>query len=547
MERLQRKAPVLLLGLALAAAAAMTLVLTAQLTFLQDTWELLMSRQELTLDNLLRPHNEHLVFFPALIEWVLVEAFGMSSALPEYLLLIAFLLGTAVLLFVYVERRIGPWLGLFAAVLVLGFGPGWEALLWPFEITFIGPLFFGIAMLLVLEREDRAGDVAACVFLILALGFSGLGVAFGVGAAVAILQGDRRTWLGRSYVVAIPALLFVAWYLGWGHEAPTYVTLENALKAPRFVAEAVAAVTGSLVGLGTDPIAGNTNPVWGPAILVALVVVLAYRHQRRPGFDPGLWPAAAAAATSWVLTAFNAAPGRDPGSSRYQYVGAVFLVLILANLLRGVRPSRPALAVAGVLTLIALGPNLVVLAQGRDRLEEQAVLTQAGTAAIEIARRTVEPSFQLTPEVAGTTTLVDVVAGPYLEATDEHGSPAYTAAELAAAPEAGRRQADIILAQALPLSTVTRLGAFGPETENCVVLPPGETREVAIGSGATRVELAPGPEAEFSLARFAREEYPVTTEGAPGDSSTLLRIPRDTSPRPWRLQVEAEQLVRVCR
>jgi hypothetical protein len=547
MERHWRNAPYLLLATAMAAAGAMTLALTSELTFLQDTWEFLMSRQDLTADNLLRPHNEHLVVFPALIQWVLIELFGMGSALPEYLVLVAFLLGTAGLLFVYVERRVGPWPALFAAVLLLGFGPGWEALLWPFEITFVGPLFFGIAMLLALEREDRLGDLAACAFLVLSLGFSGLGLPFGLAAAVAILQGDRRSWLRRSYVVAVPAVLFAVWYLGWGHEAATHISLENVLEAPRFVAEAVAATAASLVGLGTDPIGGTTASAWGPAILVALIAVLAYRQLRRPGFYPGLWPIAAAATASWALTAFNAAPGREAASSRYQYVGAVFLLMILANLLRGAQPSRRVIALLGVLTLIALGPNLVVLVQGRDTLNEQAVLTQADTAAIEIARDRVDPAFQLSPELAGTTTLVDVVAGPYFEAVEEHGSPAYTEAELLAAPEYGRRQADIILSQALPLSTVVTRDAYGSEGgRSCVDAGSGAAAGIPLRPGPTRIEVPPGPEAALSLRRFATSEFPVTTAGAPGGSAMVLRVPRDLARQPWRLRVEAAQGARVC-
>ncbi len=547
MERHWRNAPYLLLAAAMVGAGAMILALTSELTFLQDTWEFLMSRQDLTADNLLRPHNEHLVVFPALIQWVLIELFGMSSALPEYLVLVAFLLGTAGLLFVYVERRVGAWLALFAAVLLLGFGPGWEALLWPFEITFVGPLFFGIAMLLALEREDLPGDVAACLFLVLALGFSGLGIPFVLAAIVAILQGDRRTWLRRSFVVAVPALLFAAWYLGWGRDAATHISLENVLEAPRFVAEALAAVTGSLVGLGTDPITGSTDPVWGRALLVALVAVVVFRQQRRPGFHPGLWPVAAAAAASWALTAFNAAPGRDAASSRYQYVGAIFLLLILANLFREVRPSGRAIALLGALTLVALGPNLVVLAQGRDTLEQQAVLTQADTAAIEIAGERVPLEFQLTLDVAGTTTLVDVFAGSYLEAVEEHGSPAYEEDELLEAPDYGRRQADIILAQALPLSTTVTRGAFGSEGgRSCVDAAGGAAEGIPLGPGLTRIEVPPGPEAAVSLRRFATGEFPVSTAGAPGASVMVLRVPRDLSPRPWRLRVEGAQGALVC-
>ena len=68
-----------------------------------------------------------------------------------------------------------------------------------------------------------------------------------------------------------------------------------------------------------------------------------------------------------------------------------------------------------------------------------------------------------------------------------------------------------------------------------------------LAPGLTRIEVAPGPHADFSLRRFARGGYPVATEGAPGQSTTLLRIPRDRAPQPWFLQVSAIQQTRVCR
>jgi hypothetical protein len=549
MERLSRHAPVALLAAALAAAAAMTLVLTRDFTFLQDTWEFLINRRDPSLDALLRPHNEHIVVFPVLIEELLLRLFGMTSATPEKVVLVVFLLATAALLFVYVRRRLGPWPALFAALALLCLGPAWEALLWPFEITFIGPALFGLAMLLALERGDRAWDVAACAFLILALGFSGLGIPFLVAGAVAIAVGGRDTWRRRAFVVVVPALLYAVWYLGWGHDAQTHVSLHNVFASPRFVAEGLAAAVGALAGLSVNPSSGAIELFWGWAILAALVLALGYRQRRRPGFDRGLWPVAAAAATYWFLMAFNQIPGREAAASRYQYGGAIFVLLILANLLRGARPSRNALIALGAVTALTLGPNLVTLKNGRDGLETQSVLSRADTAAIEIARRTVSPEFQLSPEVAGTTTLIDVVAGKYLEAVDEYGSPAYTPAELAAAPAAGRRQADIVLAQALPLSTLTRVGAYPAASGgSCRVLGPGAAAgsDLPLRPGATRIEVAPGPRAAFSLRRYASGEFPISTEGADGNSVTVLRIPRDESRRPWRLRVEASQPVRVC-
>jgi hypothetical protein len=545
-----RNVPVLLLGAALTAAVAMTLLLTRELTFLQDTWDFLIGRRDPTLDSLFQPHNEHLVVLPVLIEQLLLRAFGMTAR-PEYVLLALFLAATAALLFVYVRRRVGPWLALFAAILVLCLGPAWEALLWPFEITFVGPVLFGLAMLLALEREDTRGDVAACIFLVLSIGFSGLGLPFIFAAAVAVFQGDREARLRRLYVFLIPLALYIAWYAGWGQDAETHLSLHNMLASPRFVADSLAVAIGALAGLGTHPTGGTVDLGWGQAILAGLVVALGYRQLRKPGFPPGLWPAAAAAAAYWFLTAFNQIPGRDPTSSRYQYAGAIFVVLILANLLKGVRPGRATLLLAAVLTTLAVGPNLVVLKDQSDVLRQASRLTRADIGAIEIARRTVAPEFQLNPEVAGISGLVNIYAGPYLEAVDEYGSPAYTPAELASAPEAARRQADVVLGQALPITTDTQLGEYaeaGSAVENCVVAPPGGGGSgLVVSPGTTRIEVAPGPPAAFSLRRFAAAEFAVHTEGAPGNSTTLLHIPRDASRRPWRLQVEASQPVRVCR
>ena len=71
------------------------------------------------------------------------------------------------------------------------------------------------------------------------------------------------------------------------------------------------------------------------------------------------------------------------------------------------------------------------------------------------------------PEVAGTVYLNEIEAGEYLRAIDEYGSPAYSPAGLAAAPEEGRRYADLVLANALPLGIETGLPA-SPDSGRCV-------------------------------------------------------------------------------
>jgi hypothetical protein len=548
MERLRRNAPSVLLGGALLAAAALLLALTSGLTFFQDTWEFLINRRDLTVDALLEPHNEHIVVVPVAIELLLLELFGMGSAAPEHLLLIFALLVSATLLFVYVRRRVGPWPALMAAVLLLFLGPAWQDILWPFELGFVGSVLFGLATLLALEREDRRGDIAACAFLTVAAGFSSLGLSFIAAAAVDVFLRRGSRGLGRAYVVAVPVALFGLWYLGWGHDAESHVSLGNVLSSPPFVLEGLAASVESLLGLSDPPLEGVATVGWGQPLLLALIALLVYGQLRRPGLSLGFWVVAAATATNWFLAAFNYIPGREPTTGRYMYAGGVFVLLLAAELLRGVRIGRTALVVGGAVTLAAVAPNLVILRDGSRWLENQTVLTRSDLAAIEIARRTVDPNFALTPEIAGTPSLIDVQAGKYLEAAREFGSPAYTPAELLNAPPVGRRQADIVLGQALPISTRTLIGAERGPAGRCTILGGGGgPSEIRLGSGLTRIEVGAGPHASFSLRRFATAGYPVRTEGAAGDSTTLLTIPRDTSPQPWYLWVDAQQAFKVCR
>jgi hypothetical protein len=542
------------LGLALIASVTLLLVLSSGLTFYQDTWSFLMHRQEFSADAFLKPHNEHIVLIPVAIEKLLVEAFGMTSAAPEYVLLTLMLAANSILLFVYARRRVGSWPAVAAATLLLFVGPAWQVLLWPFEIGFVGSIGVGIGALLAIEREDALGDRVACLLLALAVGFSNLGLTFVVAVAVDVLQRRRERGLGRAYVVAIPLLLFGVWYLGWGHTAESHVSLHNVLVSPLYLLNGLASSIDSVLGLTRVPfVLGADQPGWGWPLLVVAVVLVIWRGLRNPGvYPPRLWPAAAATATFWLLTAFNYTEGREATASRYAYAGAVFLLLVAAELLRGVRFGRPALWAMGAVTIAAALANLAPLIDGRDFLEEQTVLTRADTGAIDIASRTVPPYFGLTPEIAGTPSLIDINATEYLPAVRAHGSPGYSPEELETAAEAGRKQADIVLSQALPISTDTYLQAFDPDAaggENCVTAGSGggSGADLPVFAGVTRIELAPGPPAEFSLRRFARGEYPVTTEGAPGNSMTLLRIPRDSAAQPWHLQVDASQRALVCR
>jgi hypothetical protein len=556
---LRRNPPIVLLGVALVVSAALLLVLGAELTFFQDSWAFLLERRGFSAGDFLRPHNEHISVIAVAIQKLLLALFGMESDFPERVVLTAMLAATAVLLFVYVRRRVGPWPALLAAVAVLFLGPAWEVLLWPFEISLVGSTLAGLGMLLALDRGDRRGDAVACLLLVMAIGFSSLGIPFLVAALVDVVQRARARGRARAYVPGIPLLAYAAWYFAYGRDAESAASVHSVLHSPIFVAEGIGSSVASILGLRAPAggIGSQQRPYLGLLALLAIAGLSTYALWRRrdagarlriPKPAPGLWPALAATLAFWGLAGINDLPGRAPWASRYMHVGAIFAFLVLANLLAGVAIGRRALLAAGGVVAVAVALNLVPLFEGRDRLEQESVLARADLGAIEIARRTVDPEFHLSPDVAGTVSLINVEAAPYLAAVEDHGSPAYTPAELAKAPVPGRHWADVVLAHALPISTVTRAGFARSRGARCIAIGPGSSvPELSLRPGIARIEVTPGPPASLGLRRFATGEYPVPVEAAPGPSTTVLRIPPDASHRPWRLGVNAKQPIRVCR
>jgi hypothetical protein len=549
-ERLSSSAALVLLFAAMGAAAALILSYGSGLTYFQDSWEFLMNRRDLSAEAVFAPHGEHIVVLPALIEIVSLRLFGMDSITPGLVILVALLLGVAGCLFVYVRRRLGPWPALLMTTLLLFLGPAWQDLLWPFQISLVGSCLCGLAALLVLEVDDRRSDLGACVLLAIAMAFSSLGIPFAVAAAVQILLQRDRHGLRRLWVAAVPLALYAAWYVGWGHGAPNQLSADNVLASPRYLGEGFVASLDALLALGTitdEPVARSQ---WGLPLLILLLALAAYGCFRRRGLPSGLWPVLAAALTFWLLAGFNEIPGREAYSSRYLYIGALFLILIAANLLQGIRFDRRGLFAAGALTAVVVGFNLVPLREGRDFFEQQTVLTRADLAAIEIAAPEVDPAFRLPPEIAGTPFLNEIEAGEYLQAVGEYGSPAYSVAELTAAPEEGRAQADLVLANALPLNIETMAAPAGGQARDCVEVPGGSgagREPLVLGPGTTTIALGPGEAGRISLRRFAREEYPLVAAGIAPGSTTRLQIPPDGAPRPWRLLVEAPQAATVCR
>ena len=279
-------------------------------------------------------------------------------------------------------------------------GSAFEVLATPYGIVILLPVAFGLAALVCLERFPGKGDLLACLLLIAAVASQSVGLAFVAGATVVLVQQSGRAAVARLWVVLAPGALYVAWF-AWsrlsGPEVPDPVQLDNLTEVPlsvvKLCAAGLAAISGLFGGSGFEGgvLFEHVQPkefhlAAGYLLLVLLIIAAVWRVRSGSGLAKEVWVAIALALTFWVLVAMVAGGARGPRVSRYLYPSAVFLLLIVLELVRGVRP-RPRLIWLGAgALLVSLVPNLVNLNDEARQIRDFATLERSQLGALELLR-----------------------------------------------------------------------------------------------------------------------------------------------------------------
>lgn len=430
------------LGAAIALAAGLILWETRDTTLYNDEVALYQSLASgLEADNVLYPRNGHLLAVSTLLYEAVFGIFG-----PDYIVLrLIGVIGVAALatvLFGYVRRRVGPWLALAPAIVVLFLGASWETLLWPLSVTtFVFALTAGIGALLCIERRDRKGDIGACALLVFAVACHSIALPFVVGIAVTLLW--RRRNRGRAWVFLVPLAIYAIWWV-WAlrFDDPSALRAVNLWLIPAYAAEALAIVLASLTGLAATVSGDGVNPTieiqteWGRVLAIAAVVALAIRLARRR-IPIALVATLAILAIYWSLAALSLGPERAPGESRYILPGAILVILVAANALAGVRIPRPAAIAVLVVSLFAVVTGIRQLHDGALFLRDYAGRAQATAAGIEAASTAVDLGYEprTDPALAGVVPpQLPLTTGGYLHGAKEFGAFAFTERELAEQP-----------------------------------------------------------------------------------------------------------------
>jgi hypothetical protein len=535
------------LGLLLVLDAALLLYMGRGTTFFYDDWDFVTHDYGGGLHSLLVAHVGNISVFPIAVYKVLFHLVGLGDYGVFRLVVVALHLTAAVLIFTLASRRIERLPALLATALILFLGAAWEDLLWAFQVGYLLSIVGGLAAFALIERRDRLGDVCAMVALILSIGSSSLGIPLVVGIAVELAW--ARDWR-RLWLVVVPAFLYFVWYLGYGESE---VTSNSLINAPGFAADLAAAAAGALVGHALE---------WGrPLALLGLLVVAVRLIRPRP-ISARLAGMLTTAVVLWIVTATARSTTSAPETSRYVYLGAVAIVLIGVELLRGVAISVRAIAIASVLVVFFALTGLTPMHSGALGLRSTSQPLAAELGALELASQYVPPTLQPDPQRAP-----QIVAEPYLHTVRAIGSsPGDTPARIMAADLVSRNAADSVLVSAGaprlaglarvppdPLAPAPALSGLASGTQvqhgSCVTLTPVARAVLSaafvLPKGGVAISDHGSQPASLAYRRFG-EAFDASSVPVAGHSEVRLSFMPDAAEQPWQLQVSSASQLVLC-
>lgn len=495
---------------------------------------------------LLAPFNGHLPLGGRFVYELVFATIGANYTV-FVLINIAALFACVALVFELARRRVGNLAALAPCIVLLFFGFAREQLLWPLDFNTAASLAGGLATVLVIQREDRRGDMLACFFLLVSIAMIELGLSFALGIAIWLLISRRRDALRRAWIVAVPLALYVAWYI-WARKFGQSETHSGNLHLiPETFLHGAAAVLGGLTG--TNPIQAGSyigSVTWfGRALAIAVALALLVRLFWG-SLPRTIWVWLFVLGSYWTLLAIAARPAEG---TRYTLVAAVLIVLIAADAVRRRLSNGVAIALLAI-AAVALPANIAQLTQNRadDTLHHDPPVNSTEFAMLELARHQVDPDYFVTgdPRVAEVDggLFIGITAGAYLDAAAHNGSIAYSLDEVREQDEGLRLIADASLVGALGVEAAPA-GAPGNRSRcrSIAVAPEAESATFAVRAGTTLLRPDGDERTGLWLSRFADAPRSVGIDYLPPGRWSKLTIPTDEAPDPWRMTVDGPATV----
>ncbi len=554
----QRRLGLALMVLAALAAGALILWLERGTTYMSDEWGWIDYAGGGSLVDMFKPLNQHLSVFVLLPTKLGLKIWGTSGAfLPFQLMCLAGTLASGFLIYAFARPRVGPLVALAPAMVPMFLGTGSVILLDPLiGLQVVYSLAFGIAAFVALDRGSRAGDIVACVMLILSLSSFSIGFAFLAGVAVAVVLAPDR--VRRTYVWLVPALLYGAWRI-WANQYDSGAgpELVNVPAVPLYVIDAIPNTVGSLFGLsGLVGIPASslfleeirfeqaTVAFVFAALEAAAIVLVARRLAPTKPLSAMFWGTLVALLALWTIQGLVLVTGRTPGEPRYIYPGAVTMTLVVIEAVRRVRFSPFAVAAILSLTVVGIVGNLPRFNNARNLIEYLAPRTLAYTGLIDLVdERDADPDYIVsydTPNAsAGGAFSIPISA--YQTISARSGPLGDSEAEIRQLDPSIRNSSDEVMIRMLQLGVVP---GVVPGARDCRrVSPRAATEGVSLPRGG--VSLRAATATPFLLRRFGPNAL-IEVGRLEAGQQGALRIPPDRARLPWILQTPRPVPLTVC-
>lgn len=314
--------------IAIEIAALFFFMLAARgLWFWADEWDFLAARTAGNAADLIRAHaGSHLSTLPILVYRLLWWVVGLRAYWPYQLMIVMLhLVGVSLLWLVMRRAKVRPWTATAVAVPMVLLGAGFEDIIWPFQITLVGSLVFGVGQLLLADHDGAFNrrDWIGLLCGLAAILCSAVGVVMAIVVGFATLL--RRGWR-PAFVHAVPPIgLYLVWLVtvarhDYGTAQRTHGTA-TASQAAHFV--------NGLIG-NTFRALGQ-NPVVSVAFAILLIsgLLVSFRTVGRremratAAASLGLLVGAVVFAVS---TGVERATWAPPSQSRYLYVMVYMIV-----------------------------------------------------------------------------------------------------------------------------------------------------------------------------------------------------------------------------
>ena len=556
----------LILALGMVGSVAAILAWNRSFTFYADELTWLQTAADFSLNGAFYPASSNLQFGNYLIWKGLIELFG-AEYVAWRITLVALVQVTGLLFFLLVRRRIGSAAALAPTLILIYLGSAGDAIAIPLGILPLATISCGLGALLLLEPRDsqrRGGvgrDIAACVLLICAVGTFSVGLAFLAGAAVWVLLRDDR-WR-RIWIPAIPLVLYAIWWI-WSRDkvGPYGPELSNVPYIPFYFADALLSVGGAfanatvhLFGFNADPASHISQHYSGIRLFVSLlmlagliaVIFAATRYVLRRGRpDPSLLVSVTILVAYWTSAALVVhCPARCPGHSRYLLPGAVLVLLVVTDALRGARPGRGALAALYGLAAVSIFANLGAFPESRPYFLDYSQRARAVMAAMELGRADIDSDFNPgvhAPEAAPPNFYVGTEG--YLMIADGYGSLATPLSKLPEQTEIAREGADVVLAKGFGLKA--RRVRPPPSLAGCESRGPrlGKPLLIFLPRGGAILGIT-GSDSTVGLKRFA-DIAPFSLGKLSAGGFYEVRIPPDRDPIVWQALVNSGERTLLC-